>query len=70
VPVVVPGPSSLHWNVDVSLAVNVNEGEALLVRPLGPLVIVAVGGVASTVKLRVVATPVFPAPSVARTENV
>ncbi len=72
VPVVAPGPSSLHSNVEpVSVLVNANDGEALLVVPVGPLVIVVSGAAVSTVNARVAGVAsTLPAASVARTENV
>jgi hypothetical protein len=72
VPVVEPGPSSLHSNVDpASVAVNVNCGDALPVVPVGPPVIVVSGAAVSTVNDRVAADASgVPRPSVARTENV
>ena len=71
-PVVAPGPSSLHSNVaPASLDENVNDGEAPLVGPAGPVLIVVSGATVSTVKVRVagVASCCRRA-SVARTENV
>jgi hypothetical protein len=65
------GASSRHSNVAPgSLDVNANDGARLLVRPLGPDVIVAVGAVVSTVNERVAAVPTLFAESMARTENV
>ena len=50
---------------------KVNEGEASLVVPEGPVLIVVLGGVASTVKLREAGVwSVFPTASVARTSSV
>jgi hypothetical protein len=64
--------STEHWNVDgVSLDENANVGVESFVGPLGPEVIVVSGAVVSTVKARVAGVgSVFPAGSVARTENV
>ena len=48
-----------------------NEGEASLVVPEGPVLIVVFGGVVSTVKLREAGVwSVFPTASVARTSRV
>jgi hypothetical protein len=53
VPVAAPGPSSLHSNVEAGIvAVNANDGDALFVGPVGPLVIV-VSGVGAGVGLAV-----------------
>jgi hypothetical protein len=64
--------STEHWNVDgVSLDVNANVGVESFVGPLGPEVIVVSGAVVSAVNARVAGVgSVFPAGSVARTENV
>jgi len=72
VPVVAPGPSSLHSNVEPGLVeVNANDGEALFVGPAGPLVIVVSGAAVSTVNDRVAGVAsTLPAASVARTVNV
>ncbi len=71
-PVVAPGPSSLHSNVEpASDDVNVNDGDARSSCPLGPPVIVVSGAVVSTVNDRVAgAASTLPAVSFARTENV
>ena len=71
-PVVAPGPSSLHSNVEPGLElVNANDGDALFVVPVGPLVIVVSGAAVSTVNERVAGVAsTLPAASVARTENV
>ena len=71
-PVAVPGPSSWHSNVaPASVAEKVNAGEESPVAPLGPVLIVVSGAVASTVKVRVTGVwSVLPAASVARTEKV
>jgi hypothetical protein len=71
VPVVEPGPSSLHWNVDPGLVEpNPNDGDALFVAPVGPLVIEVSGAEVSTVNARVAGVAsTLPAPSAARTEN-
>ena len=51
-PVVVPGPSSLHWNVAVpSGELRPKVGDATLVGPVGPPMIVVSGGVVSTVHM-------------------
>ena len=72
VPVVAPGPSSLHSNVEpASVEVNANDGEAPFVAPVGPAVIAVSGADVSTVKARVAGVAsTLPAASVARTENV
>jgi hypothetical protein len=72
VPVLEPGPSSLHSNVDPAFVeVNVNDGDALLVVPVGPPVIAVSGADVSTVNDRVAGVAsVLPAASEARTENV
>ena len=72
VPVVAPGPSSLHSNVaPASFEENVNDGDATLVVPVGPVLIVVSGAAVSTVNDRVAGVAsTLPAPSVARTENV
>ena len=72
VPVVAPGPSSLHSNVDPAFVEeNVNDGDAPLVTPLGPELIDVSGAAVSTVKLRVAGVAsTLPAASVARTVNV
>ena len=72
VPVVAPGPSSLHSNVDPdSELVKPNDGEVWLVVPVGPELIVVSGAAVSTVNDRVAGDgSTLPAGSVARTENV
>ena len=72
VPVVAPGPSSLHSNVEPGFVeVNVNDGDATFVGPVGPDVIVVSGAAVSTVNDRVAGVAsTLPAASVARTENV
>ena len=71
-PVVAPGPSSLHSKVEpASVEVNANDGEATFVEPVGPVVIAVSGAAVSTVKDRVAGlASTLPAASVARTENV
>ena len=71
-PVVEPGPSSLHSNVEPGLVEpKPNDGDALFVVPVGPLVIVVSGAEVSTVNARVAGVAsTLPAPSVARTEKV
>ena len=71
-PVVAPGPSSLHSNVEPGFVeVNANDGEATFVRPVGPDVIDVSGADVSTVNDRVAGVAsTLPAVSVARTENV
>ena len=71
-PVAAPGPSSLHSNVEPAFVdVNANDGDALLVAPVGPRVIVVSGAAVSTVNVRVAGVAsTLPAASVARTENV
>ena len=54
VPVVAPGPSSLHSNVEPGFVeVNANDGEVTFVGPVGPVVIVVSGAAVSTVNVRV-----------------
>ncbi len=71
-PVVAPGPSSLHSNVEPAFVEeNVNDGDALVVMPVGPVLIVVSGAAVSTVNDRVAGVAsTLPAASVARTENV
>ncbi len=53
-PVVAPGPSSLHSNVEpASDDVNVNDGDVTFVVPVGPPVIVVSGAAVSIVNVRV-----------------
>ena len=67
-----PGPSRRHSNVEPAFeASNVNDGEALLVAPVGPPVIVVSGAAVSTVNVRVAGeASTLPAASIARTANV
>ncbi len=62
----------MHSNVEPGLVeVKPKDGDALLVVPVGPLVIVVSGAVVSTVNARVAGVAsTLPAASVARTENV
>ncbi len=71
-PVVAPGPSSLHSKVELaSVLVKPNDGEVWLVVPVGPELIVVSGAAVSTVNARVAGVAsTLPAASVARTENV
>ncbi len=71
-PVVAPGPSSLHSNVEPAFVeVKANDGDATFVGPVGPDVIDVSGAAVSTVNDRVAAVASrLPAASVARTENV
>jgi hypothetical protein len=71
-PVLGPGPSSLHSNVEPGLVeLNPNDGDAPLVTPVGPDVIAVSGAEVSTANARVAGdASTLPAPSVARTENV
>ena len=71
-PVVAPGPSSLHSKVEpVFVELNANDADAELTSPVGPEVIDVSGVVVSTVNERVAGVAsTLPAPSVARTENV
>ena len=62
--------SSLHSNVAVSFAEKAKVASVARVDTLGPESIVVSGAAVSTVKLRLAASPVFPAASVARTSNV
>jgi hypothetical protein len=72
VPVADPGPSSLHSNVEPGSELeNPNDGDALLVVPVGPESIVVSGAVMSTVNERDAAVAsTLPTPSLARTRNV
>ncbi len=70
-PVVAPGPSSLHSNVPASDDVNVNDGDVTFVVPVGPPVIVVSGATVSTVNDREAAVAsTLLAASIARTMNV
>ena len=62
----------MHSNVEgVSVELNVNDGEATFVVPVGPPVMVVSGATVSTVNVRVAGeASTLLAPSVARTENV
>jgi hypothetical protein len=68
--VVAPGPSSLHSTVAAPDALKVKLGPLLVVAPLGPPVIAASGGVASTLKLRTAGVASVNAGSLARTRRV
>ena len=69
-PVVAPGPSSLHSNVEPgSVEVNANDGDALFVVPVGPLVIVVSGAAVSTVNVRVAGRRVDVAGGVGRADR-
>jgi hypothetical protein len=71
VPVVPPGPSSLHSNVAPVSLENPKLALSTVMVPLGPDVIVVSGAVVSTVNERVAGVPSWlPAGSVARTLNV
>ena len=72
VPTVEPGPSRRHSNVELgSVLVNSNDGDALLVVPVGPAVIVVSGATVSTVNARDAGVgSTLPTASIARTKNV
>src|SRR5205823_956236 len=63
-------PSSLHSNVAPASLVNEKLGAALFEGSLGFAVSVTTGAEVSIVQVYAVEAPVFPAASVARTENV
>lgn len=65
-------PSSEHSNVEpLSVESNVNVAEVVLTEPVGPVRMFVSGGVVSTVQVRSAGVwSVFPAVSVAFTENV
>ncbi len=71
-PTVEPGPSRRHSNVEpVSVLVNSNDGDALLIVPVGPAVIVVSGATVSTVNVRDAGVgSTLPTASIARTKNV
>ena len=72
VPTVAPGPSRRHSNVEFdSVLVNSNDGDALLIVPVGPAVIVVSGATVSTVNVRDAGVgSTLPTASIARTKNV
>jgi hypothetical protein len=64
-------PSREHWKVEpASVLVNENTVEVEFVNAAGLVVMVVLGGVPSTVQVRVAAAPTLPAASVATTETV
>ena len=64
-------PSREHWNVEPALSLEkANTVEVAFVNAAGLVVMVVLGGVPSTVQVRVAAAPTLPAASVATTETV
>jgi hypothetical protein len=70
VPVVVPGPSSLHWNVSVASLLKPKLALFVVIVPVGPVSIVVCGAVVSTLNERVAGLASVIPLTVARALNV